>query len=419
MIRLLIAFLLGVAIALPAFAQDPKIELSAQEDSVLVGQPLIVRLKVLVPTFMPSPPAFPSFEAPNLMVKLNGRATNPTSETIDGETWSGVIRAYTFYPLIPGTFQLPASNLVVVYQGDDGVTPVTKTLETPAFSFTAAVPKGAETLDPVILATDLKITQDISAADGPIKVGDAITRQLEITVEGTSPLFLPPMLVETEAETLRGYPQDPKVTESFDRGVLSGKRKEQMSYIATQAGTVTLPALRLEWFNLSSNQVETIELDGADFEIEAGPEAKREADPALILTWVAVLTGAALLIWALWRFALPPLKQWRARRTAERMASESYAHQHLQTAIGQRDLNETLRWLGIWRHRLPLQSGDAQTTINSALLAITGAQFGAKDDPDVKKSWGSLGRAVDAARTTELAKLRGDQSSSLPALNPF
>jgi hypothetical protein len=419
MIRLVFALCLGFAMAVPAFAQDPKIEFSAELDSVPVGQPLVVRLKVLVPTFMPSPPAFPTFEAPNLMVKLNGRATNPTSETIDGETWSGLIRAYTFYPMIPGTFQLPASDLVVTYTGEDGVTPVTKTLQTPAFSFVAAVPEGAQGLDPVILATDLKITQDISAADGPIRVGDAITRQLEITVEGTSPLFLPPMLVETAADVLRGYPQDPKVTESFNRGVLSGRRVEQMSYIATQAGAVALPSLTLEWFNLSSNQVETIELDGADFEIEAGPAAKREIDPALILTWVALGIGGAIVGWTFWRYLLPPLRDWTARRKAGRLASESFAHQHLHKAIGLRDLNETLHWLDVWRHRLPPQVGNSQTAINTALLTITGAQFGAKGTPDIKRAWVDLGRAVDAARKVELSALRGDQASSLPALNPF
>ncbi|AXI56287.1 hypothetical protein C1J05_18840 [Sulfitobacter sp. JL08] len=419
MIRFVITLCLALALALPAAAQDPKIEFSAQEDTVLLGQPLIVRLKVLVPTFMPSPPAFPSFEAPNLMVRLNGRATNPTSETIDGETWSGVIRTYTIYPMIEGTFQLPASDLTIVYQDDDGVTPVTKTLSTPAFAFTSTIPEGARGLDPVILAKDLEITQSITAADGPIKVGDAITRQLEISVEGTSPLFLPPLLVETETENLRGYPQDPKVTEAVDRGVLSGTRTEQISYIATQAGPVSLPVLQLEWFNLSSNQVETVELDGASFEIEPGPTPKREADPALILMWMALGVGGAIVGWAMWRFLWPVLRQRRARRKSERKASEAYAHQNLRKAIGHHNLNETLRWLEIWRHRMPPRSAVAQTAIDTALLSITAAQFGSGTKPDVKAAWAELGCAVEAARKAEQAALSNDQASSLPALNPF
>ncbi len=52
------------------FAQEPKITVSAEQEEVIVGQPYLLRIEVLVPTFMPKAPVFPTFEVPSLIVRL-------------------------------------------------------------------------------------------------------------------------------------------------------------------------------------------------------------------------------------------------------------------------------------------------------------------------------------------------------------
>ena len=118
MIRLLLILLLSLA--LPAAAQDtaaaPRLTVDFPETEAVPGQPLSLRLTVLVPTFMPEPPVWPSLETPNLLVRLPSRSTGPVSERIDGETWSGVSRHYRISPMVPGPMTLPPQEVVVTWQ---------------------------------------------------------------------------------------------------------------------------------------------------------------------------------------------------------------------------------------------------------------------------------------------------------------
>ncbi|MCP4818083.1 MAG: hypothetical protein GY883_02770, partial [Shimia sp.] len=92
----LLAFLFLLLLPLAALAQDqdPLLEITFEERETIPGQPLTLRLTVFVPTFMPKPPVWPSFETPNLRIRLPERSTSPTSRTINGGTWSGVSRRY-------------------------------------------------------------------------------------------------------------------------------------------------------------------------------------------------------------------------------------------------------------------------------------------------------------------------------------
>lgn len=420
MIRLLLFSLIGFVLALPVQAQSARIDLRIEEDTTLVGQPLIVRLKVLVPTFTQSPPTWPGFEAPNLMVKLNGRATNPTSETVEGQTWSGLIRSYTFYPMIAGTFQLAAQDVVVVYADPNSNASITETLQTPMISFSATVPEGAEGMDPVILADSLTVTQDFQTAEGSLAVGDAITRSLKISVGGTSPLFLPPLLEAEAPDGLRAYVQDPVVTESFDRGVLSGTRSEQVSYIATLSGSVNLEPVRLSWFNLKSKQLETVELDGATYEIEAGPAASSGVDPVLALRILVYFCFGVFALWVFWRFALPPLKAEASRRKAAYLRSEAFAYRRVLQAIARKDINDTICTLETWAHRLEPVGVETGGELDNALLEVTRAAYGAEQpDENGKKRWNALDKVVRRTRRATRSTSRRRNDDTLPALNPF
>lgn len=82
MIRLLIALLM---LSAPAAARDgPILATDFPETEAIPGQPLSLRVTVLVPTFMPSPPQWPSMEAPNLHVRVV--STGGTSQSVDGAT---------------------------------------------------------------------------------------------------------------------------------------------------------------------------------------------------------------------------------------------------------------------------------------------------------------------------------------------
>ncbi len=233
MIRLLCCLVLALGLAAPTLAQEaaapavePRITTELTPDTAVVGQPLVLRIKVLVPTWLPKPPAFPSLDAPNVIVRLPERASGPVSERIDGETWSGVSRAYRIYPMVPGEVTLPARTLTVIHADPETTQPVTYEARLDPIRFTATVPEAAAGLDPLILASDFTLEQTIEAPDGALGQGDAASRAVTATIEGTSPLFIPGLIPAVESEAVRAYPKDPAIAEREDRGTLSGSRTD-------------------------------------------------------------------------------------------------------------------------------------------------------------------------------------------------
>ena len=239
--------LLLLCLAAPSAAlEEPRLTAELEAGETVVGQPLILRLKILVPTWMPSPPAFPTFEVPGVMVRLPERASGPVSETVEGETWSGIQRSYRLYPLGAGQIEIPGQTMTVTYADPDAPDPVTVDLPVAPVRFTATVPDAARGLDPLILATGFTLEETVSIPE-ELEVGGAVTRSLTARIEGTTPVLIPALLPPLDQAGLRAYPEEPKVAEEEDRGILSGTRTEAATYLATAEGSADLPEISFDW----------------------------------------------------------------------------------------------------------------------------------------------------------------------------
>ncbi|WP_163887128.1 BatD family protein [Aliiruegeria sabulilitoris] len=394
-------------------AVEPLVRVSLEPETGVVGQPLVLRISILVPTWMPQPPAFPSMEAPNVIVRLPERASGPISERVDGETWSGVSRAYRLYPMLAGEVSLPAQNITVTYADPDTTQPVTYEAPLEPIRFQVRVPEGAEGLDPLILASGFTLEQSIEGADGPLGQGEAATRTVTARIEGTSPLFIPPLLPGVQTDAVKAYPKDPVVQEKEERGVLSGSRTELETYVAQYGGVVELPAISIDWFNTESGKVETARLEGARLEVDA-PSAP--VQPKISPRQVAMLVGAGLLLglllWAGNRWLLPPLKSRQAERRAARLASERFAAHEVEKAIAQKDLSGVVTALALWSQRCP---GD-EDALEPALAAIGAERFGRGGGAAGQGAWQVFRSAFQAERKRRLQSAGG--RGALPPLNP-
>ncbi|SDI45533.1 BatD family protein [Aliiruegeria lutimaris] len=394
-------------------AVEPLVRVSLEPETGVVGQPMVLRISILVPTWLPQPPAFPSMEAPNVITRLPERASGPISESVNGETWSGVSRAYRLYPMLPGEVSLPAQSITVTYADPDTTQPVTYEAPLEPIRFQVRVPEGAEGLDPLILASGFTLEQSIEGADGPLGQGEAATRTVTARIEGTSPLFIPPLLPGVQSDAVKAYPRDPVVRETEERGVLSGSRTEVETYVAQYGGAVDLQAIALDWFNTDSGKVETARLEGARLEVDA-PAAP--ALPKVTPREVAMLVGAGLLfgllLWAGNRWLLPPLKSRHAERRAARLASEGFAAHEVARAIAQTDLSGVVTALALWSQRCP---GD-EDALEPALAAIGAERFGRGGGDAGQAAWQQLRVVFEAERKRRLHGTNG--RGALPPLNP-
>ena len=256
-----------LAFAPPAGAQEdvapdgPVLRVEFDETEAIPGQPLSLRMTVLVPTFLPEPPVWPSLEAPNLLVRLPERSTNPTSARVGGETWAGVTRNYRISPMVPGEFAIPPQEVVVTWADPESNAPARAILRSEALAFRGVVPAGAEGLDPFVAATSLELAQTIEGEPGAMTPGDSVTRTVVATVAGTAPMFLPELMPPVAIEGVAAYPDEPLIAETDDRGTLGGSRTERVTLVAEGGGSGAVPAVTLDWYDLETGRVETASVE--------------------------------------------------------------------------------------------------------------------------------------------------------------
>ena len=418
--RFLCAILLMLAGAVQA--QDPQITVEPAQDEVVVGQPYIIRVKVLVPTFMPTPPIFPTFEVPGLIVRLPERSTQPVSESVEGETWAGVQRTYRIYPMQAGVTDVPAQTITVTYKDTSTNEDVPITTEVPATQIVATVPDAARGLNPLIIADGVEITQSWQVAEGELAVGDAVTRKLEIKVVGTSALFVPPLLeahgpAEGNAEAdppvagFLAYPEDGVVTESFDRGIMSGTRSEDVSYVAQGGGTAVFPEIVLDWFNAKSGKVETITLEGLIVEVAMSPVERQPVDREALLRAGLVLALVLAIGWGVYRVLWPVLRPRVQAARAAYHASARAAHRVALTEARAENLSGLLAALDLRASRGRPVGHDVQKAVG----ALTRARY--RDGGKSASEWRAVEQALHKDRPPLLS--RRQQATDLPRLNPF
>lgn len=103
-----------------------------------------------------------------------------------------------------------------------------------------------------------------------IEVGTPITRRIILRADGLMASQLPELELPLSGAA-RSYPERPRrETEGGARG-MNARLEQTMAVIPTQAGTLTLPAVELEWWNTVTDRRETLRLPARTLEITGAP----------------------------------------------------------------------------------------------------------------------------------------------------
>ena len=412
--KLFLALLL--LLASPALGDQAIVRVDVDPPLVTVGQAVQLRVTVLVPTWFGKPPELPSFEVANAITSRPPDSSYPTSERVDGQSWSGVVREYVVYPLMAGRFQLPAQAMDVVFADPGKPEGVSVVAQVPPIEFRATVPAGAEGLDPFLSATSLSLDRSFAGDTESLEAGDAVVARVVARVEGMTALFLPPLVSPDATSGLSIYPKEPVVED--------GRREETVTYVFDKPGRYVLPPISLRWWNTRTQRIETTRLPEVKIVVEglaaalAGPRGSLRDWPAhrwLILALFAVCTGAA------YRFRSALLVGW-ARAWSRWLASEEYAFRAVRRAASAGDpavmYEKTLVWLDrlqpeMTTSELAMRSDDAELGERLADLSRSLYEGGVSTLDLV-----ALGKSMARARRQLKEARRRARQRSLPPLNP-
>lgn len=344
-----------------AFAQEqPVVRVEVSPPEVTLGESAEVRITVLVPTWFPKPPVFPSLELANAITRLPPNSSNPTSERVGRETWSGIVRNYRVYPLSAASYRLSDLTMTVTY-ANPGADPVVAEAAVPEIVVRGIVPPGAEDLDPYVAGISLTMTREVDGDIENLAAGDALVVRNIAELEGLPAIFLPPLGELPESPGISTYADEP-IIEDGD----VARRSEQFTLVFESGGEFSLPEVTLDWWNLNENSIERASLPAIAFTV-AGPSLTPAGEQSQPLRWQAVL-GAALVVVVLLAVALRygrRFRQWQRKRSNLAKESEEYAFKQLRRSEGTGDARAFYVSMSAWAGRLQPGLGARQFAVQS------------------------------------------------------
>ena len=252
-----------------AWADEPQLLVQARlvpGDAVVVGQALQLQIDVLTNSWFTAGASLPELNlAGTDVMPPNGEAGH-LSQTIQGQTFSGLSYTYRITPTQAQSFSIPPLTV--------RATPAQASHElagqTPALTFRASMPEGFSPGEAVLAASALRLSQSLTPASGPFTVGDSLTRSVTLQADGTPGLALPAPSPGSVAG-LGAYPQTPQVSNLDDGrgGFNGGQRIDRVRYRIEREGDFTLPAIRVKWWDSVNRKARYSEVPAITFKANA------------------------------------------------------------------------------------------------------------------------------------------------------
>jgi len=123
-----------------------------------------------------------------------------------------------------------------------------------------------------IPAQGLSLSQRWSRTLDNIVVGEPITRAITITAQGLTGAQLPPLEI-SEGDGYRLYPDQPEISETLSSAGVLGSRSESVALVPTAPGELTLPGIRVSWWDTQSQTVKETALEPVTITVLPAPDS--------------------------------------------------------------------------------------------------------------------------------------------------
>ena len=118
------------------------------------------------------------------------------------------------------------------------------------------LPKPASYPDGTWLpATDIKLDYKWQGNIDSLNVGEPITLELSLTAKGLTSAQLPNLQLQ-KVNGLKYYPDQAQTSDSANNTGVIGKRTQSIAVVPNKAGSLTLPEIRIPWWNTQHGKLE-------------------------------------------------------------------------------------------------------------------------------------------------------------------
>lgn len=243
-----------------------------------------------------------SFDGPhvdNAIVERLGEDSQ-FSTTVNGEPYQVIERHYAIFPEQSGTLVIPAvvfdgrmvgeplrqqrsagiSSMMERIMGRDLMRAPGKRIRLRSDAITLDVRGHPASYDGKHWLPSEQVVLSDSWAKGPpeFRAGEPVTRTITLEAKGLESSHLPDITVTAPAG-MRLYPEKPEYTTRTDGEWVYGSNRQAVAYVPTAPGRVTIPEVRVEWWDTSTQQQRSAVLPA--WEVNVLPGATGEATALL------------------------------------------------------------------------------------------------------------------------------------------
>lgn len=104
-------------------------------------------------------------------------------------------------------------------------------------------------------STQVKISDQWSSPNNDWKIGEPMTRNININALGLSGIQIPNIELE-QVDGLKYYPDRPEHEDQMSNMGISGSYQQSIAIVPTKSGPITLPEVRIPWWNLITDTLE-------------------------------------------------------------------------------------------------------------------------------------------------------------------
>jgi hypothetical protein len=247
-------------------------------------------------------------------------------------------------------------------------------------------------------------------------------------------------LVFSKSDGLGVYPKEPVVEDRYERGSLTGKRTESVTYVFEKDGSFQLPEMVIWWWDIGRKEMQKIVLPSLQAAVSGSPapaddSALDETEKGTVPTGPRLLWASMLLLVVLagfaWRVRSSLWTRWQAWKHDRSQTEEAY-FRRLVYACRQNDARASYHRLLAWLNR---QSSGAPPVSLRQFLVAAGSEkltqqvedlenrlFKTGDQRSKRTAWSGreLGHELARCRRRRKRKrlVRSSLRGDLAALNP-
>jgi hypothetical protein len=266
------------------------VEVSAEPHSAYIQQQILFTVRLyrkveLGNNSVLSEPKFPDMDA--MVERLGEDKSYQTNH--NGQAYAVIERRYAVYPRKAGQFSstpvqfdgeiIESSRGGGVFMFDPfGQTSRHKRAVSKVISLMIKPAPAALAGAGWLPAGKLQLTEQWSENPPKFIAGEPITRTVVISSNGLPAAQLPVIGTEPLAG-FKLYPDQPVLKDNKSDNGISGIRTQKTAIIPTEAGSFTLPALEVKWWNVNTDRMETALLPARNIVVLPGSATHTGANP--------------------------------------------------------------------------------------------------------------------------------------------